>query len=379
MLAGKQRERHRAAGTDDQPAFTIQPHMAVTAQARRVNVHRLDHRPPAADAGAPGVEDRPAVPQGRDIGGRASHIDRPDVALGGPNAVPLDEMPGAHRAGGRPGKDRLDGPLHRPLRAHQRTVTPNDHQRRGDAQAGQRLLDVRHQFAQREDEMGVERDGGRPPHGVELAGQLVAARHRLAGQFLDEAAHPQLMRRIAHAEVTRNGKRFHGLAAGQDRRPGRFLVQGRDFIPQPVVTAFQVHDIGGGEIVFEPPLLDQFGIVADEQQTDRAAVSFSQRVGRQRRRKSDKRHIFRRKGGSLSLGDGKHRADRAADADRQIMARRQRLGARQHGARLVVHQNGIGVGAAGINAKRKLHEPGLPVVGMPPIVPPLRHYGHATA
>ena len=64
MLAGQQTERGRSRAdrfADPAVSRSAYPHVAVAAQARRVHVDRLDHRPPAAHARAVDVEHRPAA------------------------------------------------------------------------------------------------------------------------------------------------------------------------------------------------------------------------------------------------------------------------------------------------------------------------------
>ena len=59
----------------------------------------------------------------------------------------------------------------------------------------------------------------RPPRRVEIAGELVGAGHRQAGRLAHQRPHPQLVGRIAHAEIAGHGE---GLdLAGVLGRPGR--------------------------------------------------------------------------------------------------------------------------------------------------------------
>jgi len=94
VFAGQQAQRDRALGADQQLAIRANAHVAVTAQARRVDIHCLDHRAPATHARAVHVEHRPATLERGDIRGRPTDVHRPHVAATG-------QVPRAHDAGRR--------------------------------------------------------------------------------------------------------------------------------------------------------------------------------------------------------------------------------------------------------------------------------------
>ncbi len=93
-------------------------------------------------------------------------------------------------------------------------------------------------------------------------------------------------------------------------------------------------------------------IEADHHQPDPAAIPLDQRIGRQRRRQRDQRHLL---GRDAALRH--RRVDRAADAAGQIVARGQTLGLGDQRRRSLTdprlaQDRRVGVGAARIDAQK---------------------------
>jgi len=260
--------------------------VAVAAEPSGVDIHRLDHRPPAADAGPAPVEDRPAVTQRGDIGRRAAHIYRPDI-------LPARQMPGPDHACCRTRQNRLDGPPHGPLRGHQGAIPLDHHQRGRNVKARERFLHRCHELAQRHNQMGIEGDGGRAADCVELAGQFMAAGDGQPGQFLDQRLHAQLVGRVAHGEVPGDRERLHLVTPGQNGRARGRLIEGRQLVAQPIMAPGQIDHIPRGQLTLEIILAHQRRVVTNQQETHRPALPFREGVRRQRGRERDQRHVDR--------------------------------------------------------------------------------------
>jgi hypothetical protein len=116
------------------------------------------------------------------------------------------------------------------------------------------------------------------------------------------------------------------------------------------VATAQVDHVSCHQVALETVLSDQRQIVADEQQANRAAPSLNDGVGGQRRRKGHQVHLSG--GHGLSIKDRGHSLP---NPNRQVVTGGQGLGPGQHFTAGVIHQHGIGIRAAGINAQGNRH------------------------
>jgi len=142
----------------------------------------------------------------------------------------------------------------------------------------------------------------------------VTAGNRRASQFLDQLPGPQLVRRVANAEIAGDGESLDPLLARQDCLARGVLIKRSDLVAQPIVAARQVDDIVGGQLTFEAVLVHQFPVIADQQQADAAPLALGQGVRRQGCRQRDQGNVLRRN--SEVTGDGRveNGADRSVDA-----------------------------------------------------------------
>ena len=309
MGAGQLAERHGAARADAQPGVVgVVTHVAVAAQAGGVHVDGFDHGAPAADPGSLGVEPGQAVAQHGDVGGGAAHVDHPTVA-------PAGQVPGADDAGGRAREDGLYGPRHGPVGLGQGAVAFDDHQRRADSLGVQGAVHGGDQLAQQRDQPGVECGSGGAAHGIELAGQLVAAGDGQAGQFLGELADSQFMGRVAHPEVPGDGEGLDLVAALEHGAAHGFFIERLGLVALAVVAAAHVHHVLGDEVAGEAAALDQGRVVADEEETDRGSLILDDGIGRQGGRQADQVDLLDGWRSALAGHLGEDRLDGAGDAN----------------------------------------------------------------
>ncbi len=207
------------------------------------------------------------------------------------------------------------------------------------------------------DQPGVQDRGQRPPGRVEVAGQLVGAGHRQAGRLAHQVAHPELVGRVAHAEVARHGEGLDGVGVACDRGAGGGLVEGRLLVAQGAVAAGDEGQGIAADGGRQGGALEGLLVVADQQQADRVALALDHRVGRQGGGEGDQPHVL----GRPPVEDAFHDL---ADAERQVVLGGQRLG-RGHDARGLVVENGVAIGAAGIDSQKhgRVLMPPLPICG----------------
>ena len=74
MLVHQQTQGEDPARAYGQALAALQAHLAVAAQANRIDLHRLDHGPPVADHRAIKTQGWQAAAHHRNIGGGAAHI-----------------------------------------------------------------------------------------------------------------------------------------------------------------------------------------------------------------------------------------------------------------------------------------------------------------
>ena len=201
------------------------------------------------------------------------------------------------------------------------------------------------------DQPCVQQRGQRAFRTVQPRRQFMRARYRQAGARADHAARGLFMRRVAGGELGGDGDRADPLGEGVQSRFQRRDIQ-RSCLVTRVLMAAGHFDQG----IIAQRLVQRrarLGIVVktDYHQPGAAALAFDQRVGGQRGRQRDHRHVLRANCGRT----GQHRVDRRANTQCQIRARCQRLGLGQDGLRAVVEQHGIGVGATGINPQKYRH------------------------
>ncbi len=267
----------------------------------------------------------PAAGDHRDIGGGAAHVGDHEVLEPG-------EKSRAHDARRRTRQDGLDRILERHLGLHQRTVALDDHQRRID-----RLLDQH--SAERLDEMAdlrreprVQRGGERAARRIELRAQFVRAGHRLRRQCADDAARPQLMRRIAHREIGGDRERFDAGPVLAHRALDGGLVQRLGFLAGRGVAARNArhHAVA---VALETRALDHGLVETDHERAHGAEAVFDHGIGGERGRHGHEAHLCAAGAVRAARQNAEHRADRLTDADRKIPGGGQRLCARDDAPR----------------------------------------------
>ncbi len=291
----------------------------------------------AADRGALGIEPRHAVPKDRHIRRGAADVDDHRIP-------PSRQEAGAHEAGGGPGENGLDRSGGGQTGGDERAVALHHHQRGQDAPLRQQAPDRQDQAADLRDQPGVEERRDGPAGRVEPRRQLVGGGAGEPGKLSCERRHRQLVGRIADGEAADDGQRLDGWGELADRLRRSRAVEGRPLAPGRFVAAGnQPHRIAA-ERHFEPAALEQIGSSADQQQAHGGAPALDQGVGGERGRDSDEGQVDRRAGEDLG--------HRITDALGEVAVRRQRLGGPDD-APLIVEQDGIGVGPAGVDAERK--------------------------
>ena len=150
---------------------------------------------------------------------------------------------------------------------------------------------------------------GQSASGCPKAGrQLMAAGDGLVTQRFNPGAQLLLMRRVAHRKTGRNGKRADARRLAQDGSFGRRLIQRRSRMAASVMAAGQGHNGLSTHQLKQPAGLDLGRLIASQQDTDRRALAFDHRVGRQRGGQRHQHHL-----GQQVLGQP---VQRGADANR---------------------------------------------------------------
>ena len=360
MLGCEQRERHEPARADQQPLAgssvtrLVPPsHLTVAPEPDGAHRHRFHHRAKPAHGGAAGVDPGPAVGQQRIVGRRASDVGHERVALAG-------QVRCADQACRGSGENRLDRLQSRDLRPDQRSVAAHHHHWSGNAQDLERAVRGLQQALDDRHEPGVQHAGHGPARPVEPARQLVPARHRPAGALAQTVAHRVLVLRIAHREHAGHRKRVDGTFDIGDRPIQSREVQRLACAPRRIMATANPHARIATQRTGDSGPRCGSVVEADEHQPDPSALPFDERVGGQRRRQRDERDR-----GGFDTRVVEHHLGGAADADRQIMPRGERLRRRDDLPGLLVEQNRVGVRAAGIDSEQDGHGHGDSVLEKP--------------
>ncbi len=150
------------------------------------------------------------------------------------------------------------------------------------------------QLLQLGNEAGIERHGQGPARCIELRGQFMTAAYRLVREIADHLPDGDLMRRVAHREITGDGKGRDLGRVGQDGLADGLDVERRLFVARRLVTATVTNTTGSvPRACFEAGTLQRFHIIAQQNEADRRAVAFDDGVGGERRRHGDQRDIGR--------------------------------------------------------------------------------------
>ncbi|CAB4815074.1 unannotated protein [freshwater metagenome] len=178
----------------------------------------------------------------------------------------------------------------------------------------------------------------------------MAERDRLARDPANHVCRSQLMRRVAHTELRRHGKRFDRTGDRGNLVGQTLQVERRDLGPVRIVATHQNDRRIVAERLAEACTFEHFTVEADDHRTDRAAFPLHQRVRRQRGGQRDQLNPLGEYTRRLQ-----HRIDRPANADGQIVMRRWRFGRGNDRAVVFVEHDGIGVGTAGVDTEEHPH------------------------
>ncbi len=336
-------DRQHAARPDQQVAVGVERDVAVAAEAHGLDLRGLDAGAPAAHARALRVQPRHPLGEHRAVGGCAAHVE--DDALGD-----VGEMPRARDAGRRAGEDGLHGPLASRLLVDERAVALHDHDRRGDAQPNQRLLDGLQQLADDPEQTRVE--DGRVGAGqiVQPLGQLVPADHWQVAVGADDFAHQQLVGGVAYAGIAGDGEGVHTLGQQVPNGPGDLVAVGGFQL-----VAADVHR--PGDVAQRAPV-DVLAGGGQRRHDDGAgppALALHDGVGRQRRRErhdADLLQASRGVSGGRGPRDGFDQvAQPLVNPQHQVVVGRDGLGLGDDGAAVQVVQHAVGVRPPGVNAQ----------------------------
>ena len=198
----------------------------------------------------------------------------------------------------------------------------------------------------------------------------MAAGDGLVTQRFNPGAQLLLMRRVAHRKTGRNGKRADARRLAQDGSFGRRLIQRRSRMAASVMAAGQGHNGLSTHQLKQPAGLDLGRLIASQQDTDRRALAFDHRVGRQRGGQRHQHHL-----GQHVLGQP---VQRGADANRQVKPGGQAL-RRCHHLLVLVQQHRVGVGATGVDTQEIPHASALDDIDRQAASAGLLVFGHHVA
>ncbi len=175
MFVCQQAQRNHTARPDHQAFAATETNLAVTTQADRIHLDRLDHRPPLADHRAVVAEFGLASAHDGDVGRGAAHVGDDGVRA-------ATERTGTQHAGSGAGQNGADRALERAGDVDQRSIALHHHQRRLDTMLAQRLPHGRNQRRHIRDHARIERHRQRPPRCTQAGRQFMAAGDGLVAQ-----------------------------------------------------------------------------------------------------------------------------------------------------------------------------------------------------
>ncbi len=273
----QQAQRHGLARAHAQPVLPVEVHFAVAAETAGAHIDRLDHGAPGADQGALAADDRPPAGDHRDVGGGTAHVRDDEI-------VQAREETRADDARRRPRQNGLHRILERNLRLHQRAVAFHDHQRRVDGLLRQHLRQGLDQMPDLRREACVQRGRQRAPRGIELRTQFVRAGHGLRRQCANQLARAQLMRRIAHGKIGRDGKCLDPRLVLGDRARHGGLVERRGLLAGRHMAALHPNHQAAAAGALQARTLDHGVVETDQQSAHRAEAIFDDGIRGESRR-----------------------------------------------------------------------------------------------
>ena len=170
----------------------------------------------------------------------------------------------------------------------------------------------------------------------------------MAGDRLDQRLCAQLVLRVAHGVLAGDSIGGDLRACGVQKVRDRGFIERRGGVARVIVPAGGAQHRRAGQCLRDAGAHRHLRIEADQHDPDRRTVPFDDRIRRQRGGECDVAHRRRHPRGIARRGE--HARQRLGHADRQIAARRQRLRLGEHALGGKVDDDGIGVGAAGVDA-----------------------------
>ena len=329
-----------ALGADAHRAVHGKAHLAVAAETDGGDVDRRHHGAPAAHRRAVLAHPGAAVDEDAEIGGGAAHV-------GHDEGFQARQAGGPDKAGGGPRQHRLDGPERHLIGERKRAVALHHHQRAVDAEARHGRPDRLDEIGDARDEAGVEHGGERPARGIEGRRQFARYGDWLARLFDDALASAALMGGIAHGEAGGDGEGLDLAPVPFQRRIEGGEIEGLAFIAVVVMAAGDADDGHRGKGGSKAGAR-QHGIVeAGKDGRDRTAMALHHGVGGERGGDRDEADAA---GGLGRRQQLQHPGHRLAHADGEIAAGGERLGGGNDGMGGARDDDGIGIGAAGVDA-----------------------------
>ena len=179
----------------------------------------------------------------------------------------------------------------------------------------------------------------------------MAAGDGRAGKLADHVAGAGLVLGVAGREMAGNGVGGHPVAARFDGGAQcRFVEAGLRRAVGIVPAGDEDHRVLA-ERAGQIGAFERRFVKADHDEAGAPADTLDDGVRRQRRRQRDKPDIAR---GAVETLE--NTGNRATDADRQVLARRQRLAGAENGACGAVEKRRVGEGAAGIKSDNQCHD-----------------------
>ena len=274
VFMGQQAERQHPARSDGQAMAAEDPDLAVAAQANRIDLDRFDHRAPVTNHGAVKAEGRLAATHYGNVGGGATHVSHDGVTQAAQRA-------GAEQTGSGARQHRAHRALQRRRHVDQRAIALDHHQGGRHRMHRQGLLDRINQRLDVGNHPRVQGHGQSTTRRAQARCQLMAAGDGLVTQFFNPGAQLLLMGRVAHCKTGRDGKRADARRMAQDGRFGRRLIQRNSRMAPRVMATGQRHYGIGTHQLKQPAGFDLGRLIAGQQDTDRRALAFNDRIGRE--------------------------------------------------------------------------------------------------
>ena len=257
------------------------------------------------------------------------------------------EAVGADGAGGGTGQEGFHWPGLGVGQRHNGAVAADDGDGGRDAALGNASVDGGEQPVDVRDEPGVEDGGGGAADGVERATDSSACDDGAVGQFGDDLGGPNLVLGVADGEVAGDGEGVDLVTPALDGAAQGVFVEGGAFLAEDVVAARDEFQGGGVDAVSKAVAAEQVLVVADEEGADAAAEAFDGGVGGE--------------GGGegyeadLVGSDAAQSVDGGGYAGGEVGVGGGGFVPGDDAAGGGVERDGVGVGAAGVNAEDECH------------------------